>query len=546
MNMPMHSVHLPGDLTPALARLFGGRTALRQLGAAAGTVDKTYTYRELADEVGKTAAALAALGVEPNDRVCILAKNRAEFVTLLFACARLGAIFVPLNWRLTASELTFLVEDAEPKILLFDAGLAFLAGGLCQTTRRDAPAVTAVALDRIGEATANGDEDDEEKIDAPLLADLVAQATDVPAQAPVTADDPWLILYTSGTTGHPKGALLPYRQVLSNAFNTQLALDLTGADSTVTFTPFFHTGALHVLTTPLLLRGATVSILEGFVAPRILEEAAEGRCSILFGVPTTFEMMANTPAFEGADFSAVRLALCGGAPCPLSLIERYTARGVVFKQGYGLTEVGPNCLNLNAEDVVRKAGSAGRENALIIAKRADDGELLLAGPCTCLGYWRRPDANADAFTPDGFFRTGDIVEVDDEGYYSIVDRKKDMFISGGENVYPAEVERTLADHPDVGLVAVVGVPHEKWGEVGRAYIEVRNAVDADFSGALQRWAKERLAGFKVPKEVVVVDALPKNASGKVQKHLLKAKAGAPSDRPSNVTPLSASNDGHAA
>lgn len=545
MNMPTHAVHLPGDLTPALARLFGERTALRQLGPAAGTVDKTYNYRELAEEVGKTAAALAALGVEPKDRVCILAKNRAEFVTLLFACARLGALFVPLNWRLTASELTFLVEDAEPKVLLFDAGLAFLAGGLVQQT----PAMTAVALDRIGEASAASDEEEEEKIDAPLLADLVAQASTIPEQAPVTADDPWLILYTSGTTGHPKGALLPYRQVLANAFNTQLALDLTGADSTVTFTPFFHTGALHVLTTPLLLRGGTVSILEGFVAPRILEEAAQGRCSILFGVPTTFEMMANAPAFADADFSAVRLALCGGAPCPLSLIERYTERGVVFKQGYGLTEVGPNCLNLNPEDVVRKAGSAGRENALIIAKRADDGELLLAGPCTCLGYWRRPDASADAFTADGFFRTGDIVEVDDEGFFSIVDRKKDMFISGGENVYPAEVERTLADHPDVGLVAVIGVPHEKWGEVGRAYVEVRANVGPDFSAALQRWAKERLAGFKVPKEVVVVDALPKNASGKVQKHLLHANAEATENgrAAGNVTALAtASNDGHAA
>jgi fatty-acyl-CoA synthase len=212
------------------------------------------------------------------------------------------------------------------------------------------------------------------------------------------------------------------------------------------------------------------------------------------------------------------------------LIRRYADAGLVFKQGYGLTEVGPNCLNLKAEDTERKAGSAGRPNLHISAQIRDAhdrvlvgpgrGELCLGGPAVCLGYWRRPEANADAFTPDGFFRTGDIVTRDDEGFYTIVDRKKDMFISGGENVYPAEVEKVYADHPSVAAAAVIGVPHEQWGEVGRAYLEVRGRKSNLLPDDLKAWGRQRLAAYKVPKEFHMMAALPRNASGKIQKHLL--------------------------
>jgi len=361
-----------------------------------------------------------------------------------------------------------------------------------------------------------------------------ARTENAPAQAALSLDDPWIVLYTSGTTGHPKGALLPYRQVAFNATNTIVALDLSWNDSTITYTPLFHTGALHVLTTPLLAKGGRVLLMDGFDAKKILDLCDRREVTLLFGVPTTFEMLTAETRFDACDFQSVRLALCGGAPCPLSLIERYTARDVVFKQGYGLTEVGPNCLNLSAEDVVRKAGSAGRPNLTIAAKVVDEegrevrgkgrGELCLGGPAVCLGYWRRPDATRCAFTEDGFFKTGDVVEVDEDGYYYIVDRAKDMFISGGENVYPAEVERVLSDHPEVRAAAVIGVPDEKWGEAGRAYLELKTAGGAFDPDLLGAWAKERLASYKVPKSFVVVAELPRNASGKVQKHMLDGGA----------------------
>ena len=514
----------PGDWTEGLARLFGESCALVD--------DKNgerISYRALAWRTAATAAALAELGVrrsnshEPGPRVAILAKNRVEHLELMFACARLGAIFLPLNWRLAEPEVGYILDDAAPTVLFYEQGFAEVAERLAS-----ARGLRALSLDG----------------DLPRLSRSRGGAPAVP-QAPLTEDDPWIILYTSGTTGYPKGALLPYRQVAYNALNTAIALDLTSRDKTITYTPLFHTGGLHVLTTPLLLRGGTLILADGFEPERFLQTNARERCTLLFGVPTTFEMMAQSPAFTTTDLSSLRLALCGGAPCPLSLIERYTARGLVFKQGYGLTEVGPNVLNLNAEDVVKKAGSAGRPNLFISARVVDGegrgvtgagrGELCLGGPCVCLGYWNKPEATRAAFSADGFFKTGDIVEVDAEGYMSIVDRAKDLFISGGENVYPAEVEKVLADHPAVRAAAVVGIADARWGEVGRAYVELRAELRAELGAELRRaqpgdeaedraeilrFARARLAAYKVPKELVVVAELPKNPSGKVQKHLL--------------------------
>jgi fatty-acyl-CoA synthase len=491
-----------GDWTAALAELFPDREAVYEV-----STGHRLSYPQLAARVDDAARVLAGLGVGVGDRVCVLSKNRVETLELMFACGRLGAILVPLNWRLKEPELAFLVSDCEPAALFFDDEHAFLAGRLCAET--DA---RPVALDD----------------DYAALVHEAARAP-APAQADIDGDAPWILLYTSGTTGHPKGALLPHRQVAYNALNTIIALDLTRVDRTVTYTPLFHTGALHVLTTPLLAKGGSIVLTEGFDAEQVLRLSADERCTLLFGVPTTFEMMAEARAFETAPLDDVRVALCGGAPCPVSLIERYAARGITFKQGYGLTEVGPNCLNLREEDALTKAGRAGRPNLNIVAKIVDGegatvegpgrGELCLSGPCVCLGYWRRPEANAKAFTSDGFFKTGDIVERDADGYYTVVDRAKDMFISGGENVYPAEVEKALSDHGDVRACAVIGVPDERWGEVGRAYLEVRGPVDL---AAIKAWLKERLATYKVPKELVVVEELPRNSSGKVQKHRLEA------------------------
>jgi fatty-acyl-CoA synthase len=509
-----------GDWTPAATRLFTGRDAIICPPTEPGGEVRRLTYDALADAVDHMARVLVHLGIEQGDRVAVLAKNRCEHFALLYACARLGALYVPFNWRLAEPELAFLLDDTEASVLFFDDDFAYVAGKLCatRTTR-------SVALD--------GDLDDERAPIEERLQDLLelTRRHPSPPQARLTLDDAWIVLYTSGTTGRPKGALLPYRQVIFNALNTMVALDLTGADKTITYTPLFHTGALHVLSTPLLMCGGSFVLTEGFDPEQCLQICEDEGVTILFGVPTTFEMMSHSAAFARTDLSKVRAALCGGAPCPLSLIETWADKGVLFKQGYGLTEVGPNCLNLRVEDVRRKLGSAGRENLHIRSKILDEqgeaiegpgkGELVLGGPCVCLGYWRRPDSTAAAFTDDGFFKTGDIVERDEEGFFRIVGRAKDMFISGGENVYPAEVERALGDFPTVRACAVVGVPDARWGEVGRAYVELSGPIDA---GALRTFLKERLASYKVPKELCVLKELPRNASGKVVKHLLPRDA----------------------
>ena len=505
-----------GDWTERLAQLFGEREAIVDVDDK-GEVRQRITYDELRMRVAATAAALVERGVKQGARVAIVAKNRVEHLELMFACARLGALFLPVNWRLAAPEVHYILSDATPSVVVVEPGFVPLVHGY--VAPEGGPAVVVV-----------------DEFAAEVAHWRAKGAAVVPSQAVVSTDDAWIILYTSGTTGNPKGALLPYRQVAFNALNTIVALDLSSSDKTVTYTPLFHTGGLHVLTTPMFANGGCIVLCDGFDADRVLELTARENCTVLFGVPTTYERMAESALFKSGRGLAVRLALCGGAPCPKSLIETWNGRGVVFKQGYGLTECGPNVLNLNAADVVRKAGAAGRPNLTITAVVVDDegrvvkgagrGELCLGGPCVCLGYWNKPDQTKASFTtgengvPAGLLKTGDVVEVDDEGYMTIVDRKKDMFISGGENVYPAEVEKVLSDHPRVRAAAVIGIPSAQWGEVGRAYVEAKDeggTIDVD---DLLSFARARLARYKVPKEVVVVDALPRNPSGKVQKHLL--------------------------
>jgi len=510
-----------GDWTERLAQLFGEREAIVDVDDK-GEVRQRITYDELRMRVAATAAALVEHGVTQGARVAIVAKNRVEHLELLFACARLGALFLPVNWRLAAPEVQYILGDATPSVVVVEPAFLPLVQGYAPP---DGPRAVVVAVDDFAREVA-----------ARRAQHRATGATVAPAQAAVSTDDAWIILYTSGTTGNPKGALLPYRQVAFNALNTIVALDLSSSDKTVTYTPLFHTGGLHVLTTPMFANGGCIVLCDGFDADRVLELTAREQCTVLFGVPTTYERMAESALFKSGRGLAVRLALCGGAPCPRSLIDTWNNRGVVFKQGYGLTECGPNVLNLNPADVVRKAGAAGRPNLTITAVVVEDdgrvvrgagrGELCLGGPCVCLGYKNKPDQTKASFTtgergvPAGLLKTGDVVEVDDEGFMTIVDRKKDMFISGGENVYPAEVEKVLSDHPRVRAAAVIGIPSAQWGEVGRAYVEAKDAAAPVEVDDLLAFARARLARYKVPKEVVVVHALPRNPSGKVQKHLL--------------------------
>ena len=357
-----------------------------------------------------------------------------------------------------------------------------------------------------------------------------------------------LILYTSGTTGTPKGAMLSHRMITWNAVNTQISWGLRDTDITPTFAPFFHAGGWNVLTTPIFHCGGTIVLLSKSDPATILRATVQEKCTILFAVPTVFQMLLEQPNFATTDLSAVRFCIAGGSSCPIPLIQSYAARGLEFRQGYGLTEVGVNCFSLAPEDALRKAGSVGRPVFHSRARVVDDeerdvapdevGELALAGPHVCSGYWKRPEAYLDPtvranisglslLEPERVAGVverlrADLVRRDAEGYYFIVGRKKDMFISGGENVYPAEVEAVLITHPEIADAAVIARPDPKWGEVGLAVVVARTPGSLTPSAVIA-YCDGKLARFKIPRSVVFLDELPRNAMGKVIKTDLNAR-----------------------
>jgi fatty-acyl-CoA synthase len=474
---------------------------------AIGLVDVASGARLSYRALNTRARALATLlaerhGVRQGDRVAALAANSPEYLDAFFACALLGAILTPLNWRLTVPELSVIFRDCEPKLLLHDATYAGLARSAAEAC--GGPPL----LDTAG--FPGGD------------AALAVRAVPFTTR---DGEEIALILYTSGTTGVPKGAMLSHRMLTWNAINTQVSWGLRERDSAPIFAPFFHAGGLNVLTTPLYHLGGTVVLPRDGSPASVLSAIQQERCTLLFAVPTVFQMMLESPEFADADLSSVRFCISGGSPCPMPIIDGYSARGLEFRQGYGLTEVGVNCFSLAPEDARRKAGSVGRpvfhSRARIVDGDDRDvadgevGELVLAGPHVCSGYWRRPEATAEA-ARGGWWHTGDLVRCDDEGYYYVAGRKKDMYISGGENVYPAEVEGVLATHPGVSEVAVLGVPDAKWGEVGLAVVVARQPGALSAADILA-YCDGRLARYKIPKAVVFADVLPRNAMGKVVK-----------------------------
>lgn len=472
------------------------------------------TYREL----HLRACALAALlqshyEVQKGDRVAILAANAPEYLDMFFACSLIGAMLVPLNWRLTVRELTTILTDCTPRLLVHDADN--------QQKATDSVATVKASM----------------RASLPLLpmsafpgADVQLAQRAMPFSTP-DGEEGAVILYTSGTTGVPKGAILSHRMITWNAINTQVSWGLRDTDITPTFAPFFHAGGLNVLTTPLYHCGGTVVLLRSSEPNMILNAIEREHCTIVFAVPTVFQMMMEHASFETTNLSALRFCVTGGSSCPLPVIERYAARGLVFRQGYGLTEVGVNCFSLAPEDALRKAGSVGRpvfhSRARIIDEQDRDvtpgevGELVLAGPHVCSGYWQRPDATAEAYR-DGWWRTGDLVRCDQEGYYFIVGRKKELFISGGENVYPAEIEGVLATHPEIAEAAVIAQPDAKWGEVGLAVIVLRTPGSLTAQDVIA-FCSDKLARYKIPRRVVFADSLPRNAMGKVIKKELRER-----------------------
>jgi fatty-acyl-CoA synthase len=483
------------------ARMTPDKAALVQAG-------RITTYAELEHRSTRLALGLRQLGVERGDRVAFLGLNSVELVETMFAVAKLGAVFLPVNTRLAPPELRHVLEDSGARLLIWQGG--FESGV-------ESPEVEGLGLDQVRIADDGG---------ASLAALFGPEGT---VDEPVGLDDLFMIQYTSGTSGRPKGVMLSHANIVWNVFNLMVDVDLGSDEVALVTAPLFHTAALNQVLFPTILKGGTALIEAKFDPDRAIELIEREGVTLLFGVTSMYLALAATKRFAEADLSTLRGALSGGAPIPESLLQTWLDRGLMITQGYGLTESSPGATMLRAADGVRKLGSAGTAcfftDVRVVTPTMDPvevgepGEVLVSGPNVTSGYWQNPAATDDAFT-DGWLRTGDLAVVDDEGYLTIVDRLKDMYISGGENVYPAEVEQVIHSHPAIAEAAVVGVPDERWGEVGRAVVTLHEGAELTEAELLAH-LEGRLARYKIPKSVVVVRELPHNASGKLLKSRVK-------------------------
>ncbi|MBS0307784.1 MAG: long-chain fatty acid--CoA ligase [Proteobacteria bacterium] len=477
---------------------------------------RAYTYAQANARASAVAEVLAAhCKLSSGARVALLMQNCTEFFEILFGCAKAGMIAVPLNWRLAAPELQGILQDCTPDLLIYDAQFAPTIAALKELT----PGLQCIAL--------GGQSDD--AVD-PAYEVLLTQTSGKPVIMPERAlTDTWYILYTSGTTGKPKGVIQTYGMALFNHLNIGAPMALTSADVTLNLLPLFHTGGINLLTMPTLLAGGTALIMKSFDAGSALQLFSR-EVTAFFGVPAIYLMLSQHPDFAQADLARVRVMACGGAPLPISVLDLYAERGVVIRQGFGMTETGPTVFLMDEQNVRRKAGAVGKP-AMFVAARVVDaagkdlppdaiGELLLRGPAITPGYWQQAEKTAEAFTADGWLRTGDLARRDEENYFYIVDRSKDMFISGGENVYPAEVENVLFQHPAVLEAAVLGLPDPKWGESGLAVVACKPGQEVSAENLLA-FCNDRLARYKLPKHIAFVPSLPRNAAGKVVKPELR-------------------------
>jgi len=515
MNPPLNT-----DLTARGAHAVGlhewlSRCAARMPYQPALSCEGTrWSYAELQQRIERMSAALAAGGVTAGARVGYLGFNDPMFMVAMFATSRLGAIFVPLNFRLSGPELAYIIGDAGVHTLMADEDHIAVIDGVrgqlacARFIHRGAGAPGWEAADA-----------------------LLAQALAAPPAVPVSADDVALIMYTSGTTGHPKGAMLTHGNFWTDNLNEILTSGITGSDVTLNFAPLFHVSGLLCTSMSTLVAGGHLILQRAFDPAAVLHAVAEHRVSVTFAVPAMLLFISQHPEFERADLSSLRLVSVGGAPMPEPLLRLYAARGIPVCQGYGLTETAAMVTMLNPDRAADKLGSCGNAPLLteiriidaagqIITEPGKAGEVCVRGGNVIPGYWNLPQATAAAFTSDGWFHTGDVGYCDAEGFLFICDRLKDMVISGGENIYPAEVESVLYGHPDIAEVAVIGAPDERWGERVVAVVALKPGQSLTLE-ALQAFAETRLARYKLPRELRLVEALPRNPTGKVLKGRLR-------------------------
>jgi len=455
-------------------------------------------------------------GVGKGDRVAMLALDGVEHLDVLFACGKLGAIHTALNWRLHWRELQQILAEVTPTVLVYDDAFKDSIALLAQ---EETPIRHWIHLDGAG-------------IPGSLhFGDLLDAALATPcACESLVEEDIAAIVFTGGTTGLPKGAQISHRQIAWNCLNSVIH-DVGRNEVYLNVFPMFHVGGLFVYTLPQVIMGGTTVLLKRFDPEQVLRLIEREKATIFAAVPAMYQMLTQTPAWADADLSSLRFCTSGGAPLPVPLVEQYTReKGIRFKQGFGMTEFGPGLFALAPEDAIRKAGSIGRPNFYIDARIVDRenrplgpnhvGELVLKGPSIASGYFNNAAAWAEVVDADGWFHTGDLARYDEDWYFFIVDRLKDMFISGGENVYPAEIEAALYRHPAVFQCAVVGVPDPKWGEVGKAFVVLKPGQTASAEELLAHLG-DSLARYKIPRQIEFVASLPISPAGKVLRRELR-------------------------
>ncbi len=486
---------------------------------AGKTPELRLTYAQMNERANRLANGLVDLAsIGHGDRVAMLALDGVEHLDVLFACGKLGAIHTALNWRLHWRELQQILAEVTPTVLIYDDAFKDSVAELAQA---DSSVRHWVHLDGTGIP------------DSRDFNELLTAAPATPRTCEtLIEEDIAAIVFTGGTTGLPKGAQISHRQIAWNGLNSVIH-DVNRNDVYLNVFPMFHVGGLFVYTLPQVIMGGTTVLLKRFDPERVLELLQRERATIFAAVPAMYQMLTQARIWADADLSSLRFCTSGGAPLPVPLVEQYTReKGIRFKQGFGMTEFGPGLFALAPEDAIRKAGSIGRPNFYIDARIVDAenrplgpnqvGELVLKGPSIASGYFNNAAAWGKVIDEDGWFHTGDLARYDEDWHFYIVDRLKDMFISGGENVYPAEIEAAMYRHPAVFQCAVVGVPDPKWGEVGKAFVVLKPDQAASVEELLTH-LNEQLARYKIPRHVEFVTALPISAAGKVLRRELRER-----------------------
>jgi fatty-acyl-CoA synthase len=500
-----------GDWLNRREQLSPNKIAL--IDAASG--NQEITYRQWNRRVNQIANFLhERLGVSKGDRISIYSMNRMEYLDMLFACNKLGAVLQVINWRLTVEELESIIGEVDPAVLVYSVEWI-------EQINQLRPSLQGVkwflCLD---EVALEGD------LSWVIEADHWNETQ--PDAIELDWEDPWVICYTGGTTGLPKGAILNYRSMTWNSINTVMSWGLRPDDIVPHFMPMFHTGGINVMLLPVVHIGGTTIFCKEFDINQLFDQVEKLGVTFFFGVPAMLLMMIQHPKWESVDLTNVRLVMAGGGNCPKVVYEAFWEKGVEFKEGYGLTEAGPNTFWLPKEEVKSKIGSVGRPLFHVDVKIVSDegkalgpnkiGELLVRGPHVFGGYWNRPESTEKVM--DGnWLHTGDLAKMDEDGCYYIVGRLKDMIKSGGENIYPAEIEDILHSHPGILDVAVIGIPDSKWGEVGCAVVVQKPGAGLS-EEELITWMRDNMAHFKVPKSVRFRDQLPMTGATKVDKQML--------------------------